>query len=50
MNQWSAAAAAAADVFYLCVQVPGQPTGPSEAAPPVSQLQPERRPHGSRPL
>lgn len=34
----------------VCIQVPGQPAGPSEAAPPISQLQPERRPHGPRPL
>lgn len=37
-------------VCWWCVQVPGQLAGPSEAAPPVGKLQPERRPHGSRPL
>lgn len=37
-------------LMIMCVQVPGQPAGPSEPAPPVGQLQPERRPHGSRPL
>lgn len=47
---WSSVATYAVDDDVLCIQVPRQPACPFEAAPPISQLQSKKWPHGSCPL